>query len=277
MRLFDENKIDCHAHVYDPANFPYQKETPYRPAGQEIGTAKQYFAVMKTYGVKYSLLVQPNSGYAGDNSCMLDAIARGKGALKGVAIAAFDSSLDELRALKRQGIVGIAFNPTFYGSSDPYKPAEPLIKKLVELDMFMQIQSENDQLLLFVPWIEALPIKVLIDHCGRPAADAGLKQSGFQALLRLARTGRVSVKISGYPKFSRQSYPFEDCRPYVGAIVEAFTLDHCMWASDWPFLRAAERQDYGPLIELAGLLFPDAADRRKLFWETPRRLFGFGQ
>ena len=117
----------------------------------------------------------------------------------------------------------------------------------------------------------------MIDHCGRPAADAGLKQTGFQALLRLARTGRVSVKISGYPKFSRQSYPFEDCWPYVRAIVEAFTLDHCMWASDWPFLRAAERQDYGPLIELAGMLFPDAADRRKLFWETPRRLFGFGQ
>ena len=102
MRLFDEDKIDCHAHVYDPANFPYQKDTPYRPAGQEIGTAKQYFAVMKTYGVKYSLLVQPNSGYAGDNSCMLDAIARGNGALKGVAIASFDASLDDLRALKSQ-------------------------------------------------------------------------------------------------------------------------------------------------------------------------------
>ena len=277
MRLFDEDKIDCHAHVYDPANFPYQKDTPYRPAGQEIGTAAQYRAVMKTYGVKYSLLVQPNSGYAGDNSCMLDAIARGNGALKGVAIASFDASLDDLRALKRQGIVGIAFNPTFYGSSDYYKPAEPLIKKLVELGMFLQIQSERDQLLLFVPWIEAIPVKVLIDHCGRPPADEGLEQRGFQALLRLARTGRVSVKISGYPKFSRQSYPFEDCRPYVRAIVEAFTLDHCMWASDWPFLRATERQDYGPLIELAGILFPDPAERRKLFWDTPRRLFGFGR
>ena len=83
MRLVDEDKIDCHAHVYDPANFPYQNDTPYRPAGQEIGTATQYFAVMKTYGVKYSLLVQPNSGYASDNSCMLDAVARGKGALQG--------------------------------------------------------------------------------------------------------------------------------------------------------------------------------------------------
>jgi predicted TIM-barrel fold metal-dependent hydrolase len=40
-------------------------------------------------------------------------------------------------------------------------------------------------------------------------------------------------------------------------------------------LRATERQDYGPLVALAGELFPNAAERRKLFWETPKRLFGF--
>ena len=62
----------------------------------------------------------------------------------------------------------------------------------------------------------------------------------------------------------------------VRAMVEAFTLEHCLWASDWPFLRAPQRQDYGPLVELAEMLFPDAAERRKLFWDTPRRLFGFG-
>jgi predicted TIM-barrel fold metal-dependent hydrolase len=61
----------------------------------------------------------------------------------------------------------------------------------------------------------------------------------------------------------------------VRTLVDAFTLDHCLWASDWPYLRATERQDYGPLVQLAGQLFPDAKDRRKLFWETPCRLFGF--
>jgi predicted TIM-barrel fold metal-dependent hydrolase len=50
-----------------------------------------------------------------------------------------------------------------------------------------------------------------------------------------------------------------------------------MWASDWPYLRATERQDYGPLVQLAGELFPNATDRRKLFWDTPNRLFNFEQ
>ncbi len=275
MSIFTEPKIDCHAHVFDPVNFPYGEDIEYKPSGQEIGTPAQLDAVMKTYGVTHALLVQPNSGYGSDNSCMLDTIARGHGRFKGVAIIDFDADLAALRALQAQGIVGAAFNPTFHGT-DYYKRSAGLIERLAELDMFLQIQSEHDQLSMFVPWIEAIPVRVLIDHCGRPTPQEGLKQRGFQALLRIARTKRVSVKLSGYSKFSDLPYPFEDCWPFVRAIVEAFTLDHCLWASDWPFLRAPQRQDFGPLAELAGLLFPDAAERRKLFYDTPRRLFGFG-
>ena len=275
MSIFTEPKIDCHAHVFDPVNFPYGADIEYKPSGQEIGMPAQLDAVMKTYGVTHALLVQPNSGYGSDNSCMLDTIARGHGRFKGVAIIDFDADLAALRALQAQGIVGAAFNPTFHGT-DYYKRSAGLIERLAELDMFLQIQSEHDQLSMFVPWIEAIPVRVLIDHCGRPTPQVGLNQRGFQALLRIARTGRVSVKLSGYSKFSDLPYPFEDCWPFVRAIVEAFTLDHCLWASDWPFLRAPQRQDFGPLAELAGLLFPNEAERRKLFYDTPRRLFGFG-
>jgi predicted TIM-barrel fold metal-dependent hydrolase len=274
MSVFQEPKIDGHVHVLDPANFPFGKDNDYKPSGQEIGTPRQLAAVMQTYGVTHALLVQPNSGYGPDNSCMLDAIARGGGRFKGIAIIDFDADLVALRGLQAQGIVGAAFNPTFHGI-DYYKRSAKLIEKLAELDMFLQLQCEHDQLAMFVPWIEAMPVRVLIDHCGRPTMADGLTQPGFQALLRLARTGRVHVKLSGYAKFSKLPYPFKDSWPYVRAIVDAFTLDHCLWASDWPFLRSAQRQDYGPLMELAGLLFPDPAERRKLFCDTPRRLFGF--
>lgn len=275
MSIFSEPKIDCHMHILDPARFPYGEDVPYKPSGQEIGPLTQFHQVMKTYGVKRALIVQPNSGYGGDNRCLLDAIARGSGRFKGIAIIDFDADLAFLRELKSQGIVGAAFNPTFHGI-DYYKHSAGLIARLAELDMFLQIQSEHDQLSMFVPWIEAMPVRVLIDHCGRPTPDQGLDQPGFRALLRLARTNRVSVKLSGYAKFSQVPYPFEDTWPYVAAIVEAFTLDRCLWASDWPFLRAAQRQDYGPLVELVELLFPNPADRHTLFCATPRRLLGFG-
>lgn len=92
----------------------------------------------------------------------------------------------------------------------------------------------------------------------------------------LARTRRASVKLSGYGKFSRESHPFADTQPYVRALIDAFTLDACVWGSDWPYLKATERIDYGPLLKLVERLLPDANDRRKLFWDTPRKLFGFG-
>jgi predicted TIM-barrel fold metal-dependent hydrolase len=276
MTIFDEPKIDCHAHVIDPANFPYNTRVAYKPAGQEIGTTTQFLQVMECYGVKHALLVQPNSGYGSDNSCMLDAIARSEGRFKGIAIVDLEADVATLKEFKAQGVVGAAINPTFHGNNY-YKNADSLMKRLADLDMFLDLQVENNQFLMYEPWIEKIPVKVLIDHTGRPTPAAGISQPAFAAMLRLAKTRRVSVKLSGYAKFAKMSYPFEDSWPFVRAIVDAFTLDHCMWASDWPYLRAPERQDYGPLVQLASQLFPNTNDQRKLFWDTPNRLFKFAR
>src|SRR5690349_11011501 len=100
MHLFDEPKIDCHAHVLDPARFPYEPRASYKPAGQEIAPADQFRQVMTSCGVKHALLVQPNSGYGSDNSCLLDAIEQGEGRFKGIAIVDMDASPATLRALK---------------------------------------------------------------------------------------------------------------------------------------------------------------------------------
>jgi predicted TIM-barrel fold metal-dependent hydrolase len=207
---------------------------------------------------------------------MLDAIAKGAGKFKGMAIVDLDADVATLKTLQAQGIVGAALNPTFHGNAY-YRHADGLMKRLADLDMVLNLQVENDQLLMFAPWIESIPVRVMIDHLGRPTIPAGLDQPAFAALLRLARTERVNVKLSGYAKYSKGPYPFEDTSPFARAVVDAYSLDHCVWASDWPFLRATERQDYGPLAALAARLFPNAADRRKLFWETPNRLFDFSR
>jgi predicted TIM-barrel fold metal-dependent hydrolase len=275
MDITAERKIDCHVHVLDPARFPYAPEVAYHPAGQEIGTAAQLVEVLRVNGTRHALLVQPNSGYGGDNTCMLEAIRAYPGVFKGVAIAPMDASLGYLADLKEQGVVGIALNPSANGT-DYYAGVAALMEKLAEFDMFVQFQVERDQLLVFRDWIETIPVPVLVDHCGRPTSGAGLGEPGFAALLDLADTGRVHVKLSGYAKFSRLPWPFADAGEYVDALLSAFGPDRCMWASDWPFLRSAERQDYGPLLDLAGRLFSDPGVRDAILWRTPARLFGFG-
>ena len=62
MTIFDEPKIDCHNHIFDPIRFPYTDNAVYRPVGQEIATAAQFSAVMNAYGIRHALLVGPTSG-----------------------------------------------------------------------------------------------------------------------------------------------------------------------------------------------------------------------
>lgn len=274
MNIFDEPKIDCHNHVLDPARFAYADDVAYRPAGQEIATRAQHTDVMDAYGVRYALLVGPNSGYGTDNRCLLDAIAHGHGRFKGIAVVPNDVSRAELERLKSAGVVGVAFNTTVNGVAY-YANAAPLLRLLAELDLFAQVQVEHDQLLALAAPLQASGARILIDHCGRPTPSAGLAQPGFAALLALARSGRAAVKLSGFQKFSAEGAPYRDAWPFVRALVDAFTLDACLWASDWPFLKAPQRLDYGPLLKLVEQWFPDAAERRRLLWDTPRRLFAF--
>src|SRR5258705_9849488 len=162
MSIFEEPKIDCHVHVLDPARFPYQTNTHYAPAGQELGTPAQLEQLMDAYGTRYVLLVGPNSGCGLDNSCMLDTIARGQGRFKGVAVVGNDATVEELRSLKDDGVVGVAWNVTHYGI-DHYRDAELLLAKLEALDMFVDIGAEPDQLMAMMPLLTNSGARVLVD------------------------------------------------------------------------------------------------------------------
>lgn len=274
MSVYDEPKIDCHCHLFDPARYPYRAETPYRPAGQEIATLEQMRAVFAAYGVRRALLVQPNSGYDTDLTCTLDAIAASDGRFKGTAVVPLDISVGELAALKARGIVGVGFNPAGLGLA-AYEGAAPLLEKLVALGMLLQVQVAGDQMLALASMLDGFPGRVVIDHCGRPELAAGVEAAGFQAVLALGRTGRAWVKLSGYAKFSRQAWPHRDVWPFVLALKEAFGVERCLWASDWPFIRATERVDYGPLAKLMEMLFPERGERERVFWGNAAGLLGF--
>ncbi|WP_127904162.1 amidohydrolase family protein [Solirhodobacter olei] len=274
MSVFDEPKIDCHAHILDPGRFPYDPAIAYHPSGQEIGTVGQMRHMMDCYGIRHTLLVQPNSGYGSDNSYLLSEVSADRSRFRGAAIVSLDAGHDMLASLRAQGVIGVAFNPSLLGT-DFYANAGPLLERLAELDMVLNLQVEGDQIGMFAPWIRSIPVRVLIDHCGRPSLDAGLAQPGFTTLLDLAQTERVWVKVSGYSKFSRQRFPFEDCWPYVEALKQTFTPGRLVWSSDWPYLRAPDRQDVGPLLRLAESFFPETEARGRVFWHTPRSLLGF--
>ena len=283
MSIFDAPKIDTHCHIFDPVNFPYAPDVPYRPNGQETGSADTFAQVMDAYGVRHALLVGPNSGYGLDNRCLLNALKRHPGRFKGIAVVRNDASTEALAALKSQGVVGVAFNVAMHGVAH-YSDIGPLLQRLAELDLLANVQVQHQQLPEVLPLLRASGVCLLIDHCGRPDMAAGLHQPGFQALLALGREGRattdprgprVLVKLSGLAKISAQAFPWADTHPYVHALLDAFGGQACLWASDWPFLRAPERIDLGAVLQLTETLLPDPAVRQQVMWDTPRRALGW--
>jgi predicted TIM-barrel fold metal-dependent hydrolase len=273
LHLFDRPKIDGHCHVLDPSQFPYGADIPYHPMGQEIGTADYFTHVLKSYGVRHALLVGPNSGYGLDNRCLLDAIAQGQGRFKGIAVTTPDISIEALTDLQGLGIVGVAFNAALHGVPY-YADIEPLLHRLAHLGMWAQFQVRKDQLVDLMPMITASGVGVLIDHCGRPDLGDSLDSPGQKALEQLAARGRAVIKLSGFAKFSQDPFPFEDAREHVLRMFHLFGPSNCIWASDWPFLRAPYRLDYGTLLHLAASWFTDQ-ELQAMMWDTPVRLFGF--
>jgi len=271
MKSIDLPKIDGHCHVLDPARFPYAPDVAYRPQGQEIGTADYFVHVMKAYGVEHALLVGPNSGYGNDNRCLLDALARHPQRFRGVAVVPAHTSLAELIALQTQGVVGIAFNPALHGLAY-YADIAPLLERLATLGLWAQFQLTGDQLAELSPRLERLPLRLMIDHCGRPNLADGPDAPGVRALLGLAEGGRTLLKLSGFAKFSQTGFPFEDCRAHVRRLLQAFGPQQCIWASDWPHLRSDYRLDYGTLLALADDWFSET-ERRQIMWDTPSRIF----
>jgi len=269
-----EPKIDCHNHLLDPAHFPYAPDAWYHPVENEQGTARQLTDLFDAHGSRHALVVGPNSGYDTDNRCLLDFLDRGDGRFKGVAVVDNDIPRTALEQLRGSGVVGTTMQAALLGV-DHFRDAGELLRDLAELEMFADVQVAADQLVEMAPILEPSGVRVLIDHCGRPDPAAGIDQPGFRRLLDLAATGRYFVKLSGLVKCSVTRYPWEDSWPYVQAILRAFTPERCMWGSDWPFLRAPERIDYGLTLALVEHLIPDAGDRRKVLWDTPARLFGF--
>jgi predicted TIM-barrel fold metal-dependent hydrolase len=266
--------VDTHVHVLDAARFPFDPATAYRPQAHESGNAADLARVLDAHGVDRVVMVNPTSGYNFDLHCLLDAVARLGARARGIARVPPDIDRRRLRALARRGVAGVRIDLVADGIAAA-ATAEPLMRLLADEDLLLDIQCEGDQLVALAPALARVPVRIVVDHLGRPAPASGVRQPGFGALLELAATGRVVVKLSGAMRSSKRTPPHADLDRFVAALAREFGPDRLVWGSDWPFLRSPWRVDYGPQLAQLVRWFPLAADRRRILVDTPARWFGF--
>jgi predicted TIM-barrel fold metal-dependent hydrolase len=119
-------------------------------------------------------------------------------------------------------------------------------------------------------------LPVVLDHFGWPEdlSDTG-RRTHLALLRRLADEPNVATRIDAIGTIFR-AWHTDALRPWLHGVVEAFGAERCMLGSDLPI--ETLRSSFGDLYAAYDAIFDKYSDddRRLLFGETARRLYGSG-
>jgi predicted TIM-barrel fold metal-dependent hydrolase len=262
---------DCHAHVFGPvAKYPYPANRLYTPPPVFL---EDYLAMHRAVGLARGVLVQTGL-YGNDNSFIVDAIAAHPGQLRGIALIGETVTDAELAHLARSGIRGFRVNRTAR-TGLTIEVARRLAERVKDLGWHVQFLLDVEDHPDLDAVLGSFATEVVIDHMGRPDPRRGVGAPGFQALIRLLRSGRGWAKLSAPYRTSRQEPPYEDLAPFAHALVAA-APDRLLWGSDWPHvLLESTMPNDGDLVDQLAVWVPDPDIRRRILVDNPERLYGF--
>lgn len=264
--------VDAHCHVFGPqARFPFSAKAKYLP---EDATPEMLFALRKQLGFSRSVIVQA-SCHGADNRALVDAIAQSNGTARGVAVVDPEISDAQLQSLDAAGVRGVRFNFLKRLVDDaPKDQFLEVARRVAPLGWHAVVYFEADLLQELIPFLEAIPTTIVVDHMGRPDVSAGPQGPDMIAFHNLLETHpNIWTKVSCAERLSRQGPPFDDFVAAVRPLVEAFE-DRILWGTDWPHPNMQDAiPDDGALVDLIPRLAISESAQRKMLIENPMRLY----
>ncbi len=268
--------VDCHAHILDPARFPYSRGPGYKPRSHEVGTRETFAATLEFNHVSHAVLVQPSS-YGYDNSAMLDAIACAPNRYRGIAVVPAGAAYKLLDLLALQGVVGLRFNLVSFDPGGLAGAAGAQVLDCIKsLGWVAEIFASDSQWPEVAAIVRRSGVKAIVDHFGVRDAARGVDQPGFRAVLDLARRTRSVIKLSAPFRVSQRP-DYGDLAPFAAALIDAFGIDRCIWGADWPFLNLPVPPRYDAALANLNLWVADPAQRGRVLWDNPARIFGLSR
>jgi 2-pyrone-4,6-dicarboxylate lactonase len=263
--------VDAHCHVFGPmAQFPFSAKAKYLP---EDAGPEQLFALRDHLGFAKNVIVQA-SCHGTDNSATLNAITRSNGKARGVAVVDPAISDDELQRLHAGGMRGIRFNFLKRLVDDAPKDRFLEVAQRLPAGWHVVIYFEADILDELRPFMDAIPVPLVIDHMGRPDVTQGPDGPDMRAFRALLDSRPdIHFKPTCPDRLDPTGDPWNAFAEAVRPLVEDYP-DRCIWGTDWPHPNMQDDvPDDGHLVDMIPRIAPTAELQGKLLVLNPERLY----
>ena len=263
--------IDAHCHVFGPeAQFPFSARAKYLPA--DAGP-DQLFALRDFLGFSRNVIVQA-SCHGADNRATLNAIAQSNGKARGVAVVDVAASDDALHALHQGGMRGVRFNFLKRLVDDAPKDKFLELSKRLPHGWHVVVYFEADILKELRPFIDTIPVPIVIDHMGRPDVTQGPDGPDMRAFRRLLDSRPdIHFKATCPDRLDPTGDPWNAFADAIRPLVEDYP-DRCVWGTDWPHPNQQKiLPDDGHIVDMIPRIAPTPELQQKLLVTNPERLY----
>jgi 2-pyrone-4,6-dicarboxylate lactonase len=252
------------------AQFPFSAKAKYLP---EDAGPDMLFALRDHLGFDRNVIVQA-SCHGTDNAATLDAIAKSNGKARGVAVVDPAISDAELQALHEGGIRGIRFNFLKRLVDDAPKNKFLEVAQRLPAGWHVVIYFEADILEELRPFMDAIPVPLVIDHMGRPDVTQGPDGPDMKAFRNLLDSrSDIWFKATCPDRLDGTGDPWDAFAAAVRPLVEDYP-DRCLWGTDWPHPNMQDNiPDDGYLVDMIPRIAPTEELQRRLLVTNPEALY----
>jgi L-fuconolactonase len=280
--------VDAHVHLWDPARTDWY---PYLSAGPQHGSGdasrmnrrfdmESYRTETAAWNVERIVNVAAATGrHSVDETIELDRAAQANGgpdALIG-GLPPTDTVAQAVELLDRQMAASRFRGIRPMGPLGNPVPEAEVLREMQDRSLVFELMAHPDQLEAAAARLAAFgDLVIVVEHTGWPRNDSdeeyGLWRSGMDALAAVG--DNVVCKLSGL------AMPFGSTRvdvlaPWLEYAIEAFGVDRCMFASNFPVDSMAGSFDdlYATFSAVTTGL--DGESRNRLFAGTAERVYRF--
>lgn len=280
--------VDAHVHIWDPARadwYPYLsaggRDVPGGSAGMKrLFDVPTYKSEASGWNVEKFVNVAAATGHNSvEETIELDREADRRGGPDAIigGLPPTDTVAEAVGLIDRQMTAPRFRGVRPMGGMDRPVPEPEVMRVLAERDLVFELMAHPDQLAAAARKLEGFDdLVVVVEHTGWPRSDADdereLWKAGIGALAAVG--GNVFCKLSGLAMPFRSMKP-DVLGPWLEGAIEAFGVDRCMFASNFPVDSAFGSFDdlYETFSAVTSGL--DDESRDKLFAGNAERVFRF--